>query len=137
MYRNHNLNRHHYGQFNNELIESGDSIRINSTSYIWDRKKNQLILIIETRQAIGSDVSAHLKGNKLILEASLLSSVGKPFRTHLVDRELKNEFEDGVMAIGFSEIKLKYRYRYQLLSCRALDSKIVKVILGYSFFLKE
>lgn len=83
---------------------------------------------------INREIKAILKGNRLILEAPLISSYNKPFRTHLIGREIRNEFEEGLTVIGFSELKLKSGYNYHLISCQAIDSKLIKVILGFTLW---
>ncbi len=83
---------------------------------------------------VSREINAIVKGNRLILEAPLLSSYNKPFRTHLIGREIKNEFDEGLTEIGFSELKLKLGYHYNLVSCQTIDSKLIKVILGYTLW---
>jgi len=90
-----------------------------------------LILIMETSQLVSRDINAILKGNRLILEAPLISSYNKPFRTHLIDKVNSNEIDDGLMLIGFTEVTLKSGYRYQLISCQVIDSRLIKVTLGF------
>jgi len=80
---------------------------------------------------INRDIRAHLKGNRLFLEAPLLSNFNRPYRTHLLGKETTEEFEEGLELIGLSQIKLKSGYQYHLMSCQVLDSKLIKVILGF------
>ena len=87
---------------------------------------------MDTSQMIGNEIKALLKGNSLILEAPIISSYGKPFRTHLLGQEFRDEIEEGFAVIGFSEVKLKYGYDYHLISCKAIGPKMIKVILGFS-----
>jgi hypothetical protein len=86
---------------------------------------------METHQMVGREIKAILKGNRLILEAPVISSYTKPFRTHLIDKANRDEIEDGLMLIGFTEVTLKSRYKYHLISCQAINSKLIKVVLGF------
>jgi len=81
---------------------------------------------------ISRDVKAFLKGNSLLLEAPLFPSYDKPFRIHHLGKNTREEFEEGLTLIGFSEIKLKHGYQYHLISCQAFDTKMIKVILGFT-----
>jgi hypothetical protein len=89
---------------------------------------------METTQMIDRDIRAFLKGNSLLLEAPLISSYNKPFRTHHLGQKNREEYEEGLTLIGFSEIKLKHGYKYHLISCQAFDSKMIKVILGFTLW---
>jgi len=74
------------------------------------------------------------KVNILILGTPVLGWIedkNKPIRTHLIGADIRNEFEDGLLIIGFSEIRLKSGYKYQLNSCQAIDSRLIKVILSF------
>jgi len=134
MYQNnieYNSNSHALKQHS---INSDNNLGIRNTSFVWDRKRQRLILLLETSQMVSREINAIVKGNRLILEAPLLSSYNKPFRTHLIGREIKNEFDEGLTEIGFSELKLKLGYHYNLVSCQTIDSKLIKVILGYTLW---
>ena len=134
MYHNHSHNKYERfdSQLSNPYFQSRNAIDIKNTNFIWDRKKKRLILIIETRDMLEKEILAHLKGNKLYLEAYQVSPYERPFRTHLIDRELKDEFEEGIRALAFSEIKLKSRYHYRMISYQAMSSNLIKVILQYT-----
>lgn len=132
MYQNHISYNPFSGKLKHHSPNAGNSLGIRKTNYIWDRKKQQLVILMETSQLINQEVRAILKGNRLILEAPLTSSYNKPFRTHLIEKEMKDEFEDGLMVIGFSELKLKFGYHYNLISCQALDPNLIKIILGFT-----
>jgi hypothetical protein len=90
--------------------------------------------MMNINRVINGEIKAYLKGNRLILEAPLISSYNKPFRTHLIGREYIDALEEGLTVIGFSEVKLNYGYRYRLLSCQAIEPKLIKVVLGFSFW---
>ena len=117
-----------------QFLKSENSLGIGNLTLIWDQDKKQLVLIMDTNQVINSEIRAYLKGNSLILEAPFISSYNKPFRTHLIGKENRDEFEDGFTVIGFSEVKLKYGYQYHLISCQAIEPKMIKVVLGFSIW---
>lgn len=132
MFRNQITYRPTSEQLNHQFLQTENSLGIGNLTFIWDQDKNQLVLMMDTNQMIGSDIKALLKGNRLILEAPLISSYNKPFRTHLLGHEFRDEFEEGFSVIAFSEVKLKYGYTYHLVSCQAIDPKMIKVVLGFS-----
>jgi len=131
MLRNHYTYRSSSEQLRQQISKSSNPLGIGNTNFIWNREKHQLILIMETSQLVSRDINAILKGNRLILEAPLISSYNKPFRTHLIDKVNSNEIDDGLMLIGFTEVTLKSGYRYQLISCQVIDSRLIKVTLGF------
>ena len=102
MHRIHLTYKYSSEPLRHQFSNSGNSLGIGNTNFIWDKKKSQLILIMETSQ--------------------------------MISKEIRDEFEDGFMVIGFSEVKLKYGYQYHLISCQAIDSKMIKVILGFTFW---
>ncbi len=110
---------------------SGNSLGFEKIDFNWDHAKRQLILSIETNSKISYEVKAVLKGNRLMFEAPLLLSFNKPFRTHLIETETRQEFEDGFTVTGYSQIRLTHGYKYQLISCQVIDTKKIRVILDY------
>jgi hypothetical protein len=109
----------------------GNSLGFEKINYNWDHAKRQLILSIKTHRMINYDVKAVLKGNRLMFEAPLLLSYNKPFRTHLIEPETREEYEDGFTVNGYSQIRLNHGYKYRLISCRVMDTKKIRVVLDY------
>lgn len=134
MLRNHVIHQPYSEKLGHQLSNSENALGIGNLRYFWDQNTKQLDLIMDTNQLINSEIRAHLKGNRLILEASLISSYNKPFRMHLIGKENSHELEEGLTLVGFSEIKLKYGYQYRLISCQAIEPKMIKVVLGFSFW---
>jgi len=134
MYKNHFNYEPSSEQLSHQFSGSGNAMGIGNTNFIWDQKKKQLILIMETYQMVDKDIRAFLKGNSLFLEAPLFSSYSKPIRTHHMGQKGREEFEDELTLIGVSEIKLKHGYKYHLISCQAIDSTMIKVILGFTLW---
>lgn len=110
---------------------SGNSLGFEKINFNWDQAKSQLILSIETQRMISYEVKAVLKGNRLMFEAPLLLSYNKPFRTHLIEPETREEYEDGFTVNGYSQIRLNHGYKYRLISCRVTDTKKIRVVLDY------
>jgi len=134
MHRNHVIYQPSSEKLKHQFLQSENSLGIGNLSFIRDQKKQQLVLMMNTNQVINDEIRACLKGNRLLLEAPLISSYNKPFRTHLIGKENSDEFEEGLTLIGFSEVKLKYGYRYRLLSCQAIEPNLIKVVLGFSLW---
>ena len=134
MFRNHITYKPTSEQLNHQLLKTENTLGIGNLTFIWDLDKEQLVLIMDTNKNISTEIKALLKGNSLLLEAPLVSSYNKPFRSHLIGQELRDEIEDGFTGIGFSEVKLKYGYNYHLISCLAIDPKMIKVVLGFSLW---
>jgi len=134
MFRNHNKYQPFSDKLSHQFLKSENALGIGNLTFIWDHNKNQLILIMDTDRVINSDINASLKGNRLILEAPLISYGDTPFRTHLMGNKYSDEFEEELTVIGFSEVKLKYGYHYHLISCQVTEPKIIKVVLGFSFW---
>lgn len=131
MKKNHQIFRTSSQEMSFQFTKSGNPLEIGQINYIWDLNRGQLILIIESKQMFFREIKPLLKGTSLILESPLISSYDKPFRTHLIDREVRDEFEKGIMDIGFSEIRLKPQYQYSVVSWQVVDPHLLKVILGF------
>ena len=131
MYRNPFSYRESSEKIKPQFSTSRNPLGIGNPNFIWDRNRNQLIILVQTSQMIGREINALLNGSRLILEAPMVTSYDKPLRTHLLGRENMNEFEESLMEIGFSEIKLKNGYKYSLISCQVIDPNLIKVILGF------
>ena len=121
--------RRTFEHLNYNLMKSHNHLGIKKVKRINNKEKEQMILMVETNEILGKEVSAFLKGNILILEAPYQLSFDKPFRTHLVGQEIIGDYEDEVSVIGFSQIELKKGYNYEVLSCQLLNPGLVKIIL--------
>jgi hypothetical protein len=134
MYRNHTVHKTSYEHLRNPFLGSGNSLGIGNPNFLWDQRNSRLILTMESNQIIDRDIRAHVKGNSLLLEAPLLSSYNKPFRTHHLGKKYTEEYEDALTLIGFSEIKLKHGYKYRLISCQVFDTNMIEVVLGFTLW---
>ena len=131
MLRNHFTYQANSQVMSSQFSTSRNLLGLGNTEFIWDRKTNNLVVLAETSQMIGKEIKAIIKDNKLLLEASIVSSYDKPLRTHLLGKELQDEFEDGFREIGFSEIDMEPGYQYTLVSCLATDSNRIKVVMNF------
>ncbi len=132
MLRNHFAYQTNSQRIFSQFSTSRNQLGVVNTEFIWDRKRNNLVILTETSQMIGPEIKATIQGNRLILEASIISSYEKPFRTHLLGKEIEDEFENELTEIGFSEIIMEPGYEYSLKSCHAINSRMIKVILEFS-----
>jgi hypothetical protein len=110
----------------------GNSLGIVNTNFLWDHKRKQLILTMESSQLIDNDLNVFIKGHSLLLEAPLQFSYNRPLRMHHIGQKFTQDYGDGLSLIGFSEIELKSTYTYRLISYQVFDSNMIEVILGYT-----
>jgi hypothetical protein len=129
MYKVHHAKEPSPGMLNHS--DSTNSLGFGNVTFHRDPAKRQLILNIETQRVISHEVKAALKGNTLLFEAPLLISCNKPFRTHLIEPETREEYEDGFTITGYSQVRLNHGYKYRLISCRIMNSKKIRVVLDY------
>lgn len=132
MYQHHNTYKPSPGVYKDHLLKPAESPGIGKPHFIWDRKRKQLIVIMETRPLAGRDLSVTLKGYTLMLEAPIISSYNKPLRMHLIEQEIRNELEEGLTVMGKSEFNLDHGYHYHLISFHAIDPELIKIVLGYT-----
>jgi hypothetical protein len=105
---------------------------VGKVKYIWDNQKKQLVLLVESDQMFSNEIRPLVYGNRLVLSSPFISVMDKPMRTHLLDRELREELETGIVDPGFTEVQLKTGNNYFVESCDILDPYLLKVILRYS-----
>ncbi len=109
-----------------------NKLEISNMEWERDIQKHLLIIVVECNRIMNSkEVYAFLQRNILIIEAPILIGLNRPFRAHLVDREIRNECEKGVADIGFSEVRLDKQYDYSLISFRVIKPGLLKVVLHY------
>lgn len=114
-----------------QFLTSGNSLGIVQTESLWDKHRKQIVYIIKTNQMLTKSINVGLEGNIMTLEAPLVSSYDKPFRTHKVGKENRNEIEEGLTGISFSEFNLKPGYQYTLVSSQLINPNLVRVVLGF------
>jgi hypothetical protein len=115
----------------NQLSGLSEALDIGNATFIWDRPGMHLIVMVETNQTLGREIKALLKGDSLILESPLDLPIDRPIRSHLIGRESGHEFEDALINIRFTEIKLSPGYQYSILSSKVMDRNLIKIILAY------
>jgi len=104
---------------------------ITKTDYLWDKYQRKLMLLIKSDQLFSQESEVWLKDQQLLVETPVVSYVEKPFRTHLIEREIREEFEKGIQEIGVAKISLKSGYHYTLQSFQLINSSLIKVSLNY------
>ena len=132
MFKNHTIYKPSWEVPGKQFSNSENSLGIRNLTYIWNPERMQVIILMDVSESISKDINAILKGNRLILEAALTSSFDKPFKTHLIGQQSREELEDEFTVIGFSEVSLRYGYHYSLISCQAIEPKMIKLILAYT-----
>ena len=114
-----------------QYLSAKDRVVINNATFIWDHERKHLILMLKTNREIGSGINVTIHEDKLILETLLESSCNRPLRTHLLGKENREEFEEGLFETRFSEIQLNPGYEFEVVSSRVLEPSLVKVILEF------
>ena len=114
-----------------QFSNANDPIGIDTATFIWNHARNELIIMVETSERVGSGIDVLIKGDKLILEILRESSYNKPVRSHLLRKENRDEFEEGLIDTHFSEIQLNAGYKFSVVSSRVMEANLVKVVLGF------
>lgn len=131
MNRNRLVDRSSSELMRTQFSSSKDPMGIDNATFIWNHARGHLIIMVETSRRVGSGVETIIREDKLILETQLESSYNKPIRSHLLRRENRAEFEEGLIDTRFSEIQLNSGFEYSFISCRVMEANLVKVILGF------
>lgn len=131
MYKNHQTFKTSSRQLFYQLSGTDHTLGIGRINYVWDQHRTQLILLLESDQMFNQEVIPMLRDNRLILNSLFLTFLERPFHTHLIDKDIRDEVEQGIPESGFSEIKLKAGYHYSIVSCTLTDPYMLKVILRY------
>lgn len=106
-----------------------DHLRIRKIDRIYDRHRNQLILMVSAGEMLDREVNVFLEDNSLVLEAPHQLEYNKPFRTHLMDKDPVYKADNEDSTIGFSEVKLKPGYHYSVVSYQLINPTLLKIIL--------
>jgi hypothetical protein len=78
------------------------------------------------------DINISIRGAQMVIEAIHDLGYSKPFRSHLIEKEILNEFDqEGILELGCSEIQLHHGYNYNLVSYQVISPSLLKVILRY------
>ena len=114
-----------------QVIKSRNDLHIDRIDFIKDVQKGRLVIFLESEFLLNQEVNASLQENILIIEAFQTLDFEKPFKTHLIDREARFDYEEGFLKIGFSELQLHRGLRYTIISCRIINPGLLKVILSF------
>ena len=126
-----------YHSFNRGLLDSKfchlknakNDLQIERVEYFSNKQKDLLVLLLESNSPFEREVKAFIKGNNLIIEAPCSLVYNKPFRTHLIEKEILSDYEKGNLDIGFSEVQLNQSFSYNILSWQSINPIMLKVIL--------
>jgi hypothetical protein len=112
-----------------ELTRDRNRLGIKNVDRIYDRRINQLTLLVNTREMLDGDVNASLHGDLLIMEAPIHFDYSKSFLNGFRINDMDTGSEIDIQVTGIAEMKLKHGYRYKLVSCRLVHPRLVKIIL--------
>jgi hypothetical protein len=112
------------------ILRDRNNLGINKLTFIRDKFKNLLIILVESDIMMSRDVYVFLKENILVIEAPLLVDLQRPYRTHLIEKENLDEFNRETNSIGFSEIKLFKKYIYNIISFNMIKPGLLKIVLS-------
>lgn len=118
-------------RFGNALKLRND-LKLERIEYLRDSAHNNLIVLVESDMGLTQDVNIYIHGNKMTIEAIHDLDLERPYRTHLLQKDLLAEFENGGLEIGFSEVMLDSGFHYDLLSFQVIGPGLLKVILSYT-----
>ncbi len=113
------------------IIKTRNDLQIERIEFFSDKRRNLLVLLLENNLSLEPGVKAFIQGKNLIIEAPRTLDYNKPFRTHLIERETLSDYEKGSLEIRFSEVQLNQNFSYSILSCMAVSSRLLKVILSF------
>jgi hypothetical protein len=113
---------------NPQFLTSGNSLGMVHTESYWDKNRKQIVYIIKTNRVVTSEIDVRLKDNYIHLEAPLVSSLDKAF---IKEKEMRNDFGEGLKDTGCSEFRLKPGYRYTLISSQLINPNLIRVVLGF------
>ena len=125
---------YHRGIFDSKfchIIKSRNDLKISRIDFLKDIQRGRLVIFLESDYLINQEVNALMQGNNLIIEAPRFLDYEKPFKTHLIDKEILSDYEKEVLKIGFSEVQLNRDFRYTILTCQMINPGLLKVILSF------
>ena len=108
-----------------------NDLQIDRIEFFLDKQRELLVLFLESNLPLELEVKTFINGNNLIIEAPLSLDYNKPFRTHLIEKEILSDYERGSLNIGFSEIQLNQSFSYNILSSIVVNPRLLKVVLNY------
>ena len=130
----HNMVHHYFSRSSIfTMIPSNNHLGIDKIDCIKDNQRSRLVILITVNQPVGNEIYAFMKGQDLILEASIPPDfIERPVRTHLIGKEFMDEMMDGDLDIGFSEINLNPEFHFEVQSYQQMNPGFFKIVLSYS-----
>jgi len=121
----------------NTVFKTRNDLEIQKMEIIKDNYNKRLEIVLVANNEMESDVKVFLEGNSLKVEAIRHIEFEKPMRTHLIQRDVLSDFENGGVEIGLTEIKLEHGYNYELLTTKLIGPKLLKVVLSFQSLKKN
>jgi len=131
MYINPSTYRNKFDSHLRHVKKSRNDLNIGRVEYIRDYQRNQLAILIECDLRINTEVNAFIQEDKMIIESFHSAEYSKPFKTHLIKKEILSDFEKGEAEVQFSEVHLNHGFKYSMLSCQMIKDGLIKVILNF------
>lgn len=119
------------------VTKSRNDLNIGRVEYIRNYQREQLVILIECNLRLNTEVNAFIQEDKLIIESFHSTEYNKPFKSHLIKKEILADFEKGEAEVKFSEVQLNLGYKYSMLSCQMIKDSLVKVILSFQRINKQ
>ncbi len=132
MYLRNSVQHPYSGLKSTRPMQSDNQLKIKGINIAKNPKRKSLILLIESLSLLSGEVQSLVNGSRLVLEAAIESQFNRPLRTHLLDQENDPGYEFDDSIIGFTEIRLKPGYHYQISSSEVINPHLIKVSLNYS-----
>ena len=117
--------------------KSRNDLNIGRVEYIRNYQREQLVILIECDLRLNTEVNAFIQEDKLIIESFHSTEYNKPFKSHLIKKEILADFEKGEAEVKFSEVQLNLGFKYSMLSCQMIKDSLVKVILSFQRINKQ
>ena len=113
------------------IIKTRNDLQIERIEFFSDKRRDLLVLLLESNLPLELEVKAFIQGKNLIIEAPRTLAYNKPFRTHLIEKETLSDYAKGGYKISFSEVQLNQNFSYNILSCMAVNTRLLKVVLSF------
>ena len=92
--------------------------------------RNLMVVLAQSDLLLSNETYVFLRKNYLVIETPMTTQLEHPFRMHLIEQDIRNEFERGITDIFFSEIKLNRKYQYNIISFGLVRPGLLKVVLN-------
>lgn len=112
-------------------VKNHNDLKIDQIKIIKNTQTRRMIVLIESAEGFTKDLDLSLNEAKLIIQDFIDPEREKPIHTHLIEKDVLYEFNNGGYRLGFSEILLPRNYSYEVQNFKILNPYLLKVILGF------